>query len=129
MAAAAAATRHAPRSAAAQHTSDDGPASDHSSKTEQHQGHAAEHSEDGDDVAPIGADYPVAYSRAVSCNTYLKRLHITNRMADVLLPQHPGVAPGVVKASSQVYTQLFQEHITLIDPQGEPWQVGGKRTR
>jgi hypothetical protein len=125
--AAAAATCHAPGNAA-QHTSDDGPASDHSSKTEQHQSHVAEHSDDGDDVAPIGADYPVAYSRAVSCNTYLKRLHITNRMADVLLPQHPDVAPGVVKASSQAYTQLFKEHITLIDPQGDSWQVGAKCT-
>ncbi len=71
--------------------------------------------------------------RKISCKTYLKRLHVTNRMAELLLPEQSAaaVAPG---ALSQHYTLLFKTPIMLVDHGGQggraclscrlPWRRG-----
>jgi hypothetical protein len=53
-------------------------------------------------------DYPVRLERKITCRTYLKRLHVTHNMCDMLLPFQGSAKtePGAVH--SQEYTLLFK---------------------
>lgn len=72
---------------------------------------------------------PLAYQpvhirmeRKISCRTYCKRLHVTQGMADKLLPLYQDPKTGK-KPLTGGYELLFKLKLELIDIQGESWPV------
>jgi hypothetical protein len=76
------------------------------------------------------------YSRLITCKTYLKRLNITQPMAEHLLPPHdlslPATKPrssadGEVEdgegSSKRGYEQMFRDQIALVDEAGVSFRV------
>lgn len=70
---------------------------------------------------------PMRYTRVITCKTYLKRLNITQPMAQHLMPLHDlNVLPGAAAAgdSSNSYELLFKDEITIINAaMGQPFRV------
>lgn len=82
---------------------------------------------------------PCRYSRVITCKTYLKRLNITQPMAEHLLPLHDlnpstpraggyegssgGAGDESPKRPGSTYEQLFKEQITIVDDQGSTFRV------
>lgn len=85
---------------------------------------------------------PHRYSRVLTCKTYLKRLNITQAMAEHLLPPHDLSAKPQPRASSDggasddekgssTYGTLFKDHVTIVDEHGityrcAAWDVSGR---
>jgi len=78
------------------------------------------------------------YSRVITCKTYLKRLNITQPMAEHLLPHHDlnpptpkaaataegdGEGEGEAKRPASSYEALFKEFITVVDEAGSTFKV------
>jgi hypothetical protein len=69
-------------------------------------------------------DYPVRLERKITCKTYLKRLHVTNRMAEMLLPSQEELTGKSGLANSQEYMLLFKVPVNIVDEEGYLWKVG-----
>lgn len=78
------------------------------------------------------------YSRLITCKTYLKRLNITQPMAEHLLPLHDLTLPSKRRRSSNdgagsdgdedapkrgTYEQMFKEQIVIVDEAGATFRV------
>jgi hypothetical protein len=69
-------------------------------------------SEDGD-------VYPIKLERTITCRTYLKRLHITGNMAEMLLPKFGAASRSDTNhLQDHDYRMLFQQTINLLDTEG-----------
>lgn len=81
---------------------------------------------------------PCRYKRVITCKTYLKRLNITQPMAEHLLPPHNLTLAGRPRTSADgssdgenddarrggsSYDQLFKEQVVLVDEQGGSFKV------
>jgi hypothetical protein len=69
------------------------------------------------------ADYPVRLERKITCKTYLKRLHVTNRMAELLLPPQEELTGKPSLHNTQEYTLLFKVPVSIVDAEGFLWKV------
>jgi hypothetical protein len=76
------------------------------------------------------------YSRLITCKTYLKRLNITQPMAEHLLPPHDLSLPAIKACTStngegedgegnskRGYEQMFRDQIVLVDEAGVSFKV------
>lgn len=88
-------------------------------------------------VSPPGS-YPLSrcrYKRLITCKTYLKRLNITQPMAEHLLPLHDlnpagrprtsadGGSDDDARRGGSSYDQLFKEQVVLVDEAGGSFRV------
>lgn len=88
-------------------------------------------------VSALGKQEVARYKRLITCKTYLKRLNITQPMAEHLLPQHDLSLVGRPRTSADgssdgedgsrrggsSYDQLFKEQVVLVDDQGGSFRV------
>jgi len=86
----------------------------------------------------LGKQEVARYSRLITCKTYLKRLNITQPMAEHLLPLHDLTLPTKRRRSSNdgagsdgdedapkrgTYEQMFKEQIVIVDEAGATFRV------
>ncbi|KAI8469780.1 MAG: hypothetical protein J3K34DRAFT_422783 [Monoraphidium minutum] len=68
-------------------------------------------------------------SRQISCKAYLKRLNITQPMAEALLPEMArataprGGSCAAGQGAGRHYELLFKSDITLVDGDARKWQL------
>jgi hypothetical protein len=63
--------------------------------------------------------YPIKLERMINCRTYLKRMHITGRMAELLLPRFEAASRSDTNhLQDHDYRILFKQTINLVDAEG-----------